>query len=296
MTTAQTSLKVPTLREQLLRIEEIKPILAAKCRLDRGRPADRPDQRLQLDWMAAELPEQGQQDIFGATPDARVAGVLNPSADVHKVDGGYEVSGQWPWASGSRHADWALVGILLPDEAGTIVDQWLAFTPMSELTIKETWFVAGMKGTGSNTMIAENVFVPEHRVHSVPRAIDNEYATEHTTEVLYRSSFVPVLTIILAGPQLGLGRAALRLVMEKAPERGIAYTRFEPRSTRRPSSCRSPTRPRSSTPPTCTSGGRPPTSTTPPPRARRCPTSAAPACGPTPPTRSPRSARPLTPC
>jgi alkylation response protein AidB-like acyl-CoA dehydrogenase len=275
MTTAQTSLEVPTLPELLLRIEEIKPILAANAgQTEADRRIAQPNidalteagvfkvtvprrfggyemtirEKLEVsaavaeacgstgwvvaltnvcNWMAAELPEQGQQDIFGATPDARVAGVLNPSANVRRVDGGYEVSGEWPWASGSWHADWALVGILVPDEAGTVVDQGLAFIPMSELSIKETWFVAGMKGTGSNTMIADTVFVPEHRVHSVPRAIDNEYATEHTGEALYRSSFIPVLTIILAGPQLGLGRAALRFVMEKAPKRGISYTRFE---------------------------------------------------------------------
>jgi alkylation response protein AidB-like acyl-CoA dehydrogenase len=178
-------------------------------------------------WMASVLPDQAQQDIFGADPDAKVAGVLNPSAEVRKVEGGYQVSGQWPWASGSWHADWGLVGIVVPDEAGEPVDQALAFIPMGELSIKETWFVAGMKGTGSNTIIAEDVFVPQHRLHSVPRAIENDYATEHTEEALYRSSFIPVLTLILAGPQLGLGRAALRFVMDKAPKRGISYTKFE---------------------------------------------------------------------
>jgi alkylation response protein AidB-like acyl-CoA dehydrogenase len=178
-------------------------------------------------WMASVLPDQAQQDIFGANPDAKVAGVLNPSADVRKVEGGYQVSGQWPWASGSWHADWALVGIVVPDDAGKPVDQALAFIPMSQLSIKETWFVAGMKGTGSNTMIAEDVFVPLHRLHSVPRAIENDYATEHTEEELYRSSFIPVLTLILAGPQLGLGRAALQFVVDKAPKRGISYTKFE---------------------------------------------------------------------
>ena len=275
MTTAPTSLEVPSLEELLLRIEETKPTLAAN--VDQTE-ADRRIVQANIDaltdagafrvtiprrfggyemtireklevsaavaeacgstgwvvaltnvcnWMASVLPDQGQQDIFGANPDAKVAGVLNPSADVRKVNGGYQVSGQWPWASGSWHADWALVGIVVPNEAGEPVDQALAFIPMSELSIKETWFVAGMKGTGSNTMIAEDVFVPEHRLHSVPQAIANEYATEHTDESLYRSSFIPVLTLILAGPQLGLGRAALRYVMAKAPQRGIAYTKFE---------------------------------------------------------------------
>jgi alkylation response protein AidB-like acyl-CoA dehydrogenase len=275
VTTAPTSLQVPTLQELLLRIEETKPILTANVE---ETEANRRIAQANIDaltgagafkvtvprrfggyemtireklevsaavaeacgstgwvvalinvcnWMASVLPDQAQQDIFGANPDAKVAGVLNPSADVRKVEGGYQVSGQWPWASGSWHADWALVGIVVPDQAGKPVDQALAFIPMSELSIKETWFVTGMKGTGSNTIIAEEVFVPEHRLHSVPRAIENEYATEHTEETLYRSSFIPVLTLILAGPQLGLGRAALRFVIDKAPKRGISYTKFE---------------------------------------------------------------------
>jgi alkylation response protein AidB-like acyl-CoA dehydrogenase len=178
-------------------------------------------------WMAGVLPDRAQQDIFGENPDAKVAGVLNPSSSVRKVEGGFVVSGKWPWASGSWHAGWALLGIMVPDEAGVMTDQALAFIPMSELSIDETWFVAGMKGTGSNTIVAADVFVPEHRIYSVVRAMGGEYATEHTDEALYRSSFIPLLTLILAGPQLGLGRAASRLVLDKAPRRGISYTKFE---------------------------------------------------------------------
>jgi len=178
-------------------------------------------------WLAGLLCDRAQRDIWGADPDARIAGVLSPSPDVSRVDGGYVLSGRWPWASGSLHAQWALLGMIVVDESGEPVDQALAFVPMDELAIEDTWFVAGMKGTGSNTIVADGVLVPEHRLYSVPKAIENEYATEHRGEALYRSSFIPVLTLILAGAQLGLGRAALAHVMEKAPRRGISYTFFE---------------------------------------------------------------------
>jgi alkylation response protein AidB-like acyl-CoA dehydrogenase len=97
---------------------------------------------------------------------------------------------------------------------------------MSELTIEDTWFVAGMKGTGSNTIIADRVFVPDHRYMSVPPAINGTYPTEHTDEALYRSALVPVLALILVGPLLGLGRAALKIALEKAPKRAVSYTFF----------------------------------------------------------------------
>jgi alkylation response protein AidB-like acyl-CoA dehydrogenase len=178
-------------------------------------------------WAGGLFSDEAQQDIWAENSDARIAGVLNPSPDVRKVDGGYEVSGRWPFASGSLHSDWALIGMLIPDERGEVVDQALAVAPMADLTIEDTWFVAGMKGTGSNTLVADKIFVPDHRSLSVPKAIENRYATPYTDEVAYRASFIPVLTLVLGGPQLGMGKAALDFVVSKAGKRGITYSFFE---------------------------------------------------------------------
>ena len=177
-------------------------------------------------WLVGTLPDQAQQDVFGADPDARVAGVLAPSPDIERVDGGYIVSGRWAWSSGSLHASWALGGVVQLGPDGVPIDVGSVIMPMSELTIEDTWFVAGMKGTGSNTVVAERVFVPEHRYASVPAAIAGHYGTEHADEALYHSAFIPVLALILVGPLLGLGRAALKLAIEKAPKRAVSYTRL----------------------------------------------------------------------
>ncbi len=173
------------------------------------------------------FPDQAQRDVWEDAPGNRIAGVLAPSAEATRVDGGYRLTGKWGWASGCLHAQWAVVGLPVPDERGEIVDQGLALVPMSDLTIEDTWFVAGMRGTGSNTLVARDILVPEHRVVSVPAAIGGRYGTEHTDEVLYRSAFVPVAAIVLAGPQLGLAQAALDLVIEKAPKRSVSYTFYD---------------------------------------------------------------------
>jgi 3-hydroxy-9,10-secoandrosta-1,3,5(10)-triene-9,17-dione monooxygenase len=178
-------------------------------------------------WLASLFGDRAQQEVFGADPDARVCGVLAPSAQARRVDGGLRVTGQWGYASGCLHASWAVLGLPVVDEAGEQIDQGLALVPLDELSIEDTWFVAGMRGTGSNTLIAEDVFVPDHRIMSVPAAIGNEYPTEHADETLYRSSFVPVLALVLAGPQVGMARGVLQSVIEKAPRRAIAYTVFE---------------------------------------------------------------------
>jgi alkylation response protein AidB-like acyl-CoA dehydrogenase len=178
-------------------------------------------------WMVGCYADQAQQDIFGADPDARVCGVLAPSVETRREDGGLVVSGRWPWASGSLHSTWGLVGVFDKNEVGEIIEHALALIFMSDLMIEDIWFVAGMKGTGSNTMVADEVFVPDHRMLSVPKAIENEYPTPHKDEALYRSSFIPVLALILVGPQLGMARAARDLAIEKAPKRAISYTNFE---------------------------------------------------------------------
>jgi alkylation response protein AidB-like acyl-CoA dehydrogenase len=178
-------------------------------------------------WLASLFPEKAQDDVFGADPDAKVSGVLAPTAETTKAAGGYRVTGRWYYSSGAWHASWAVLGIPVTNEAGEVVDQGLALIPAAELTVEDTWFVAGMKSTGSNCLIAEDVFVPEHRVMSVPGAIEGHYPTEHTEETFYRSAFVPILALVLVGPQLGLGRAALHLVTEKAPRKPISYTFFD---------------------------------------------------------------------
>jgi alkylation response protein AidB-like acyl-CoA dehydrogenase len=176
-------------------------------------------------WFTGLFCDRAQQDVFGAGPDARVAGVFAPSTDVEKVDGGYRVSGKWAWSSGSLHATWAYVGVLQLGPDGPI-DMGVVLMPMSELSIEDTWFVAGMKGTGSNTVVAEDVFVPEHRYMSMMAGFQGIYPTEHTDEALYRAAFMPFAALILVGPLLGLGRAALKLAIEKAPKRAVSYTRL----------------------------------------------------------------------
>lgn len=178
-------------------------------------------------FFAGLFPDRAQRDVWEDSPGNRIAGVLAPTGEATRIDGGYRLSGSWGWASGCLHAQWAVVGFPVPDERGEIVDQGLALVPMSDLRIEDTWFVAGMRGTGSNTLVARDVVVPEHRVISVPGAIAGRYGTEHTDEVLYRSAFVPVAALVLAGPQLGLARAALDLVIEKAPKRSISYTFYD---------------------------------------------------------------------
>jgi len=171
-------------------------------------------------WMSGLFCDETQREVYGSHPDVRICGVLAPAATARSTDGGVRITGRWGYASGCLHSQWAVLGVPPVDSRM----QSLALVPMDELRIEDTWHVAGMQGTGSNTLVAQDVFVPDRRLLAVPPAIEGVYATEHTDEVLYRSSFVPALAILLAGPLLGMARGALKLVIERAGDRPIAYT------------------------------------------------------------------------
>jgi alkylation response protein AidB-like acyl-CoA dehydrogenase len=178
----------------------------------------------QCAWMTALFPEQAQDDVWRTNPDAKISGVVTPSSESVKVDGGFVVNGRWYYNSGSWHSDWAVLGMPVVDEAGAAVDHGIALIPRSDLAFEETWFVAGMKSSGSNCLIAKDVFVPDHRIISAPKAWRGEVATEHTEEVLYRSAFTPVLALGVAAPQLGMGRKVLELVSAKAATKPLTFT------------------------------------------------------------------------
>ena len=175
-------------------------------------------------WFAGLASAQAQDDIWGSNPEARIAGVFTPAGTARPAEGGQFVTGRWAWASGCLHSDWAMVGMPVVDADGTVIDQGLGFIPMSDLTIEDTWFTVGMRGTGSNTLVAEDVFIPSYRIMSVPQVFAGDVPTPYKDEALYRASFIPVACIVIAGPQLGLCSRALDHVIEFAPKRSIAYT------------------------------------------------------------------------
>jgi alkylation response protein AidB-like acyl-CoA dehydrogenase len=113
------------------------------------------------------------------------------------------------------------------DEAGEVVDQGMVSLPRGDFRIEDTWYVAGMRSSGSNTVIAEDVFVPEHRFGSLLPVMMGSYLADHPDSAFYRSAIGPMLVMVLVGPQLGLARAALNLVTTKAPGKALAYTTFE---------------------------------------------------------------------
>ncbi len=179
------------------------------------------------DWAVGLYDDQAQAEVYADGPDAIIAGVVSPGGTARPVPGGYLVSGTWPYASASLHSNWFTGGVLINDDDGDLLDQGMALIPRSDYRIDDTWFVAGMRASGSNTVVAEDVFVPEHRMLSMIPAFSGSNVADRTDSAFARSAFGPMLVMVLVGPQLGMGRAALELVRTKAAGKALAYTVFE---------------------------------------------------------------------
>ena len=104
------------------------------------------------------FPEQAQVDYWAKSSDTLISTGFNPSqAKLVSVPGGYQLSGRWDFASGCDAASWVLVGGKGPK--GTL----LLMVPKSDYVIEDTWFVSGLRGTGSKDILVEDIFVPKHR-------------------------------------------------------------------------------------------------------------------------------------
>ncbi|MEV4433177.1 acyl-CoA dehydrogenase family protein [Streptomyces sp. NPDC049585] len=178
-------------------------------------------------WVVGLFPERAQREVYGEGPGARVCSVLTPGGTSRAAGEGQVVTGRWPFASGCLDAQWALLGTPVTGADGEQPDRGVALVPLAELTVEDTWHTVGMRGTGSHTLVAEDAFVPGHRILSLTGALRGEYPTEFTDEALYRSAFVPVLSSVLVGPQLGMARGGLELVTASLGKgRPLSHTFF----------------------------------------------------------------------
>ena len=170
--------------------------------------------------LAAYLaPEQARQ-VFGQ-PSGVVAWGPPSKGAARVVEGGYELSGQFNFASGSRHATWigAHVPVIERDGAtrlgsdGVPVTYTLLF-PKSDAQMMDTWHVMGLRGTGSDSYTVPNLFVPAH--FAVRRDADTK---PWNPGRLYRFGPSSLYAASFAGVALGVARSALDAFIQTARDK-----------------------------------------------------------------------------
>ncbi|HZO35780.1 MAG TPA: acyl-CoA dehydrogenase family protein [Solirubrobacteraceae bacterium] len=171
-----------------------------------------------INHLLALFPQEAQEAVWADGPDVCLVHAIPPIAKVEKVDGGYRLTGEHPFASGIDHAQWAIVGGLIHDGDSHDFSQFL-ISP-GDFEIRDTWFAAGMRGTGSKTAVIDGAFVPEaHRV-SMHAVIDGHTpgGRLHPGK-LYQLPFVMFGGPTFLAPMLGAGRGLYDLFVTEMRDR-----------------------------------------------------------------------------
>jgi 3-hydroxy-9,10-secoandrosta-1,3,5(10)-triene-9,17-dione monooxygenase len=180
-------------------------------------------------WLLAMLPEAAQQEVWSADPDARIANVNIPGGQAVPTEGGYRLSGTWPWASGIHHCGWALLAGIVPPSAANEAgppDVRLFLVSKADFQVKETWFVTGQRGTGSNHVVIEKAFVPEHRIVSLGAVREGQAPGSKVHPApLYQLPFLPPMASSLVAPILGASLGAYETWRDVNRSRSTMFSR-----------------------------------------------------------------------
>ncbi|MDG4764946.1 acyl-CoA dehydrogenase family protein [Solwaraspora sp. WMMD406] len=177
-------------------------------------------------WLACLFPDEVQDEVF-SSPDIRVCGVLTPSAAVEPTAGGFTLNGQWRFVSGALHSQWQAIIAMGPAPDGT---QWpvMAMVPMADLEIVDDWHTVGLRGTGSVTVVARQVFIPQQRLIPMVAVLSEQYASRiNAAHGLYRQPMMATGCTTFTGAAIGLARAGLEEFLTRLPERKISYTSYD---------------------------------------------------------------------
>jgi 3-hydroxy-9,10-secoandrosta-1,3,5(10)-triene-9,17-dione monooxygenase len=181
-------------------------------------------------WFVGMCSDELRDDVWGATPDARVCGVTALTGTAAPVDGGFRVSGRWGYCSGSLHAQWFFLGVTAVDSNGNTREPGVAFVPLKDVSIEDSWYMAGLRGTGSNTVVVREVLVPHHRFIPVSAFMSGVPAAARDRGSIYRAPFASSAATDLLGTQLGLADATMELVLADSRQRGLTGTIYDVRA------------------------------------------------------------------
>jgi alkylation response protein AidB-like acyl-CoA dehydrogenase len=165
--------------------------------------------------IASYLPQQGQAELWGDTPNVRIAASIIPVQGVaEQHDDGWQLSGCWRTASGVDHADWVLLASAT--EPG---EHRIFAVPRQAMRVLKTWDTLGLRGSGSNSVQLSSVWVPHHRTFTLQQLLLPLRDGARCLAVPYPM----VAALLFAAPIVGAARGAERQWQRDALEKGLSF-------------------------------------------------------------------------
>ena len=160
-------------------------------------------------WQVALFAEEAQQAVWGEDTSTRLSSSYAPTGKAVVADGGFTLSGKWSFSSGCDHATWVLLGGLVLDQEGQVVDFRTFLVPREKYQIVDVWNVVGLRGTGSNDIVVEETFIPEAFTLSMGdtgRCYGPGQAVNDSD--LYKLPFHSLFTTTISTPIIGMAYGA----------------------------------------------------------------------------------------
>jgi 3-hydroxy-9,10-secoandrosta-1,3,5(10)-triene-9,17-dione monooxygenase len=176
-------------------------------------------------FMLALWPGEAQQEVWSQSSDALIGSALMfPPGRATKAPGGYRLTGRWKFSSGIDVCSWTMLGGIASAD-GELPDYRVFLVPAGDYETFDTWYAAGLRGTGSKDVAVADIFVPEHRALSValmkgcaaPGALLNPGP-------LYRLPVFDMFPYVVAATPLGLAQGAVTTFAEDTRHRITSYS------------------------------------------------------------------------
>jgi 3-hydroxy-9,10-secoandrosta-1,3,5(10)-triene-9,17-dione monooxygenase len=172
--------------------------------------------------MLGMFPARAQEEIWDASRDALIASsFVFPAAKARKVEGGYVISGRWPFSSGVDPAEWNMLAGLAWLDDNVPPEQRVFLLHRSQYRVHDTWFAGGLRGTGSNDVEAVEQFVPEHRTLAVA---DTKGGATPGSAVnpgtLFQLPVFALFPYMLSGVALGIAEGSIAEFVSKSDRTG----------------------------------------------------------------------------
>lgn len=173
-------------------------------------------------WQLALFDLRAQLEVWKSNPETRISSSYAPTGQIEAAEGGFRVSGRWSFSSGCDHCDWVFLGGFAPSSSGR-PDMRTFLLPRADYRIEDNWHTIGLSGTGSNDIVVDGVFVPEHRTHRMADGFKCASPGNQVNDAaLYRLPFGQVFVRSVSTTAIGAARGALRAYSEAARSRVAA--------------------------------------------------------------------------
>lgn len=176
-------------------------------------------------WEISFMDRRLQEEVYGNDPDTLTASPYAPFGRARPVEGGFLLSGEWPYSTGTDFCEWVILGGMVTDPEGNVPagrpDVRHFMLPRADYQIvDDSWKVMGLKGTGSKNVRMTDAFVPDYRVSEAWKVNEGFYAEERRPDSpLYAMMFGVMFPAAIAASTLGIAEGMLRAQREYMTER-----------------------------------------------------------------------------